>query len=179
MKYYYTNILHFWFREIPESKWWKKDPDFDELIRRRYAKVHRAATQGELHPWRQTPEGSLAEILILDQFSRQIYRDQALAFAYDGIALCLAQEMRSKGWDQKLTDSQKLFCYLPFMHSESKVIHQQAIEIFKEYGKSIDFEQRHADIIFKFGRYPHRNQALGRKSTPAEIEFLKTPGSSF
>jgi len=125
------------------------------------------------------PEGRLAEILVLDQFSRHIHRDTPGAFAQDPMALALAQEAVALGIDQDLEKSRRHFLYMPYMHSESLVIHDRALELFEALGVAVDFEIRHRDIIERFGRYPHRNETLGRKSTAEEIEFLKQPGSSF
>lgn len=177
----FQKVIHFWFEEIDQSFWFKKSPHFDELIRRRFSHLHQAASFGELNSWRECAHGRLAEIILLDQFSRNMYRDTPNAFAYDTMALTLAQEaIRSKS-DQALSKSEKLFIYMPFMHSESKRIHQQAVEIFKNYGnaENLKFELAHKEIIDRFGRYPHRNKILGRISTAEELEFLQQPNSSF
>jgi uncharacterized protein (DUF924 family) len=123
----------------------------------------------------------LAEIIIIDQFSRNIYRNTPQAFVYDPIALVLAQNMVQYKLDLQLTPVMRSFVYLPFMHSESRLIHQQAEKIYQQLAVegSLDFELKHKAIIDRFGRYPHRNTILGRESTPEEIEFLKTDGSSF
>lgn len=177
----HIEILKFWFEEIDESKWWAKDDAFDQLLRDKYAKLHAAAAQGEFYEWRSTAEGRLAEVIILDQFSRNIYRNTPQAFAYDGQALMLAQEAIRAGADQALTPSKRSFFYLPFMHSESSKIHEVAVQLYKAngIGANLDFEIKHKAIIDIFGRYPHRNAILGRESTPEEIEFLKQPGSGF
>jgi uncharacterized protein (DUF924 family) len=123
----------------------------------------------------------LAEIIVLDQFSRNMFRDTAMGFAQDGLALVLAQEAVSQGVDQELSLTQRAFLYMPFMHSESLVIHDLAVKFFSQQGMegNLDFEFRHKAIIEQFGRYPHRNAVLGRQSTPEELEFLKQPGSAF
>ena len=139
------------------------------------------AVQCELFDWRATPGGRLAEILVLDQFSRNIHRDREGAFAGDGIALALAQEAVSIGADQALPVDRRTFLYLPYMHSESAAIHEVAVSLFATPGleQNYQFELMHKAIIDRFGRYPHRNAALGRESTPEELAFLQTPGSSF
>lgn len=177
----YEQIIHFWFSEIEPKSWWLKDPQFDELLRTRFASFHKAAAQAELSPWRRSPEGSLAEIIILDQFSRNMFRGQPQAFAYDGMALVLAQESIHRQDDTKLTGAMRSFLYMPFMHSESKLIHQKAVELFSQPGleSNLEFELKHKVIIDHFGRYPHRNQILNRPSTPEEVEFLKQPNSRF
>ena len=131
--------------------------------------------------WRREPEGRLAEILVLDQFSRNMYRGTALAFASDTLALALAQEAVAVGADLALPQMRRLFVYMPYMHSESRAIHQVAEPLFRERAAqdNYDFELRHKAIIDRFGRYPHRNEALGRRSTPEELAFLAQPGSRF
>jgi len=177
----YQDILHFWFEEIEPKQIWIKDPDFDQLIINRFSEVYAKATRCELYEWRKHPEGRLAEIIVLDQFSRNMFRDSAQAFAFDSLALCLAQQAIAVEDDQKIETSRRGFMYLPFMHSESREIHQQALKIYQEFGEqgSLEFEIKHKVIIDKFGRYPHRNKALGRESTQDEIQFLTQPGSGF
>lgn len=177
----YREIIEFWFAQIDPKQWWQKDETFDRLISDRFNPIHHQATLCELYPWRAEPLGRLAEIIILDQFSRNIYRNQALAFAFDSLALALAQEAIACQIQQSLTLEQKSFLYLPFMHSESLQIHERAVELFSEPGleSNLKFEYKHKEIIERFGRYPHRNHLLGRLSTPEETEFLKQPGSSF
>jgi uncharacterized protein (DUF924 family) len=176
-----NDVLTFWFEEIEPSQWWVKDPEFDQLIKNRFLSVHQQANIGELYDWRSTPKGRLAEVIVLDQFSRNMYRDTARAFASDSLALVLAQEAIQAGDDKKLTEVERSFLYMPFMHSESIKIHFISVNLFEslENEKNLNFELRHKDIIEQFGRYPHRNVILGRESTAEEIEFLSKPGSSF
>ena len=176
-----TNVNRFWFEEIDPKQWWVKDETFDALVRTRFEATHRAASWGELFAWRDTAEGRLAEIVVLDQFSRNMYRDTPRAFAFDALALVLAQEAVARGVDRELPPPRRAFLYLPYMHSESPLIHEQAIPLFSQSGleHNLEFELKHKHIIERFGRYPHRNAVLGRVSTPEEIEFLKQPGSSF
>jgi uncharacterized protein (DUF924 family) len=175
------DILHFWFEEIDHGLWWKKDESFDQLAIDRFSYIHNKAIQGELFEWRLTPKGSLAEIIILDQFSRNMFRDTARAFAYDGMALVLSQEAISAEFDRELNPIENSFLFMPFMHSESALIHVLALALYKRNGiqNNLDFEIKHKEIIDRFGRYPHRNTILGRESTADEIAFLKEPGSSF
>lgn len=175
------DVLDFWFRETPEALWWEKNPAFDRRLTLRFSALHQAASRGELWAWRRDIHGRLAEILVLDQFSRQIYRDQAAAFACDAMALALAQEAVSSGEAVELQPRLRAFLYLPFMHSESLIVHELAAPLFAEAGleNTQAFEQRHLAILQRFGRYPHRNIILGRDSTAEEITFLQTPGSSF
>jgi len=177
----YTQVINFWFDEIEPAMRWKKDDSFDALLVERFSEIHTRACQCELYEWRRDPQGRLAEIIVLDQFSRNMFRDSALAFANDTMALSLSQEAIACGADQALTAEQRSFLYMPFMHSESLAIHEIAVELFSSNGipANLDFELRHKKIIERFGRYPHRNNVLGRQSTAEELEFLTGPGSSF
>jgi uncharacterized protein (DUF924 family) len=177
----YQAILDFWLSETDPKQWWAKDIEFDRLVTERFQSTHDAAVKGELFAWRETPKGRLAEILVLDQFSRNIYRDSPSAFAFDAQALVLAQEAIRANAQQKLPAKQKAFLYMPFMHSESNIIHDIALKLFSEPGleHNLKFELKHKAIIDRFGRYPHRNAILGRESTEEEIAFLKQPESSF
>ena len=175
------DILNFWFKEIPLTAWFRKDPKFDQTLRERFLTVLQSAARGELATWRTDIHGRLAEILVLDQFSRNIYRDKPQSFAQDPLAVQLAREALKDAGHDTLPAAQKSFLYMPFMHSESLVDHVLAVQLFSQPGLegNLDFELRHKAIIEKFGRYPHRNWILGRPSTPQEVEFLKQPGSGF
>ena len=177
----YQQVLQFWFGECTAAQWWSADPDFDALIRARFAPLHQQAVAGELHAWRSGARGRLAEIIVLDQFSRNLYRDLPAAFAADAMALALAQETVAAGLDAQLPDAQRPFLYMPYMHSESAYIHVQAQSLFAAAGNAatLKFELKHKAIIDRFGRYPHRNAILGRPSTAEELAFLAMPGSSF
>ncbi|MBN2426881.1 MAG: DUF924 domain-containing protein [Deltaproteobacteria bacterium] len=179
--YDFRDIITFWFEETGPGDWWKGDPHFDHLIKNRFLGVHAAACRCELFRWREKPLGRLAEILLLDQFSRHIHRGTPASFAFDPMALALAQEAIRMGVQEHFSPPQKAFLYMPFMHSESSLIHEIAGKLFVEPGleRQLQFELRHKAIIDRFGRYPHRNQTLGRESTPEEREFLTQPGSSF
>ncbi len=176
------NRIHdFWFKEISPAQHWKVDPAFDQCIRERFSPLHEVATRCELYAWRGEPLGRLAEIILLDQFSRNMYRGTSAAFASDPLALALAQEAVAVGADAALPPKERVFLYMPYMHSESWVIHDEAVRLFEAIGieSNLDFELRHKTIIDRFGRYPHRNAILGRASTTEEVEFLAQPGSSF
>jgi uncharacterized protein (DUF924 family) len=177
----YSEILRFWFEEIDPAKWWAKDDAFDQLIRGRFSEVHARAMRCELFEWRAEAKGRLAEIIVLDQFSRNMFRGAPLSFAGDALALALAQEAVSAKADAALSATERSFLYLPFMHSESPKIHAVGLELYRKNGiqGNLDFEIRHKQIIERFGRYPHRNGIMGRQSTAEEIEFLKQPGSGF
>ena len=175
-------VLSFWFEEIEPKQWWVKDPEFDNRIRETFSETHQAAVAGELFSWRKTPEGRLAEVIVLDQFSRNMFREDPRAWQYDGISLILSQEAIACGDDQKLSDHKQLaFLYMPFMHSESRLIHEESIRLFSQPGleMNLDFAHKHKVIIDRFGRYPHRNADLGRESTAEELEFLQRSNSSF
>ncbi|WP_111412542.1 DUF924 family protein [Billgrantia lactosivorans] len=174
-------VIAFWFEELEPAQWFRKDTELDGTIRERFAALHGAAAAGELWGWRTTPRGRLAEILVLDQFSRNLYRDDPRAFAQDAMALALAQEVVARGCDLELEIDWRRFFYLPYMHSESLVIHDEALRLFDQPGleDNLRYEHLHRDILRRFGRYPHRNAILGRRSSEEELAFLEQPGSSF
>lgn len=174
-------VNQFWFEELSQKDWWKKSDELDSKIKKRFGELHKIAKEGGLEPFRQSPEARLAEIIVLDQFSRNIYRDKPEAFASDELALSLAKEAVASGDDMKLPQQKRLFVYMPYMHSESLEVHDEAVKLFEKLGleENLKYEHAHRDIIVRFGRYPHRNKILGRESTPEEVEFLEKPGSSF
>jgi uncharacterized protein (DUF924 family) len=176
------HVLSFWFQEISPKQWWTVDEAFDALLRERYGSLLEQAAQGELHAWRAGARGRLAEVIVLDQFSRNIHRGTARAFAQDPMALALAQEAVAGGALDQLQDPmERAFLLMPYMHSESGRIHEEAARLFEQWapGDNYRFELRHKAIVDRFGRYPHRNGIVGRASSDEEIEFLKQPGSSF
>jgi len=177
----HDDVLSFWFEEIEPKQWWSADPGFDELIRQRFLGLLQEAEAGELYEWRASARGRLAEIIVLDQFSRNVYRGTPRAFAQDPMALVLAQEAVAAGALRALQPVERGFLLLPYMHSESRKIHVVAEALYKEFApaENYDFELRHKVIVDRFGRYPHRNEILGRTSTPEELDFLKQPGSRF
>lgn len=174
-------VLSFWFEELTPAQWWKVDPSLDQAMAERFGELHQQAARCELWEWRAQPEGRLAEVIVLDQFSRNLHRGQPRAFEQDALALALAQTAVELEADLALTPQQRAFLYMPYMHSESARVHAQAVPLFRERTteSSHDFELRHQAIIERFGRYPHRNAILGRTSTAEELAFLATPGSSF
>lgn len=177
----YESVLEFWFEEIEPAQWWRKDAEFDQLIADRFGELHAQAARCELYRWREVAAGALAEVIVLDQFSRNIYRYQPGSLAQDPLALGLAQAAVARGLDRQLDQSQRAFLYMPYMHSESLAIHAVAMELYAALGNpsSLEFERKHQAIIQRFGRYPHRNAILGRSSTAEEQAFLSEPGSSF
>ncbi|WP_290889719.1 DUF924 family protein [Arenimonas sp.] len=174
-------ILAFWFEETAPARWWKVDPAFDDEVRARFGGVLQQAAAGECHAWRRDAKGRLAEVIVLDQFPRNIHRGRPAAFAQDAMALVLAQEAIAARALAALSPVERSFLLLPFMHSESRAIHAWAEALYREHAppENLDFELRHKAIIDRFGRYPHRNAILGRTSTPEETAFLAEPGSSF
>lgn len=174
-------VLRFWFEEVTPRQWFQKDLKFDQMLAQRFSELHRQAVACELYQWREEPRGRLAEVIVLDQFSRNIHRDSAEAFAHDSLALALAQEAVARGDDQPLRPIERSFLYMPYMHSESAKIHEWAEALFRANGleDNLKFELKHKEIIDRFGRYPHRNELLGRESTEEELAFLKQPGSGF
>ncbi len=182
----HSEVLTFWFDELQGKQRFEANDARDALIKKRFGGVQAQASKGELFSWRATAAGRLAEIVVLDQFSRNIHRGSATAFEQDGMALCLAQEAVAAKADEALPPGQRMFVYMPYMHSESLVVHDMALPLFeslakegKEFVMTLDFEHRHRTIVERFGRYPHRNAVLGRVSTAEEEAFLKEPGSSF
>lgn len=177
----HNEILDFWFGEIAPKQWWTADPELDKKIEERFHHILRQAKQGELFSWRKEAKGRLAEIIVLDQFSRNIYRHTPAAFAQDSMALVLAEEAVAARAYAALSPVERGFLFLPYMHSESKLIHVEAEILYREHALPYNykFELKHKAIIDRFGRYPHRNQILGRISSAEEIEFIKQPGSGF
>ena len=181
-------VLEFWFGKEPgpaRAEWFRKDLAFDAAIRRRFGELHAASARRELQAWRAAPESMLALVVILDQFSRNLYRDDARAFAQDADARECARQALGRGDDLALLPVQRQFLYMPFEHSEDLAEQERAVELmrsleaFEPTRGLTTWAIRHRDIVARFGRFPHRNAALGRASTAEEIEFLKQPGSGF
>jgi uncharacterized protein (DUF924 family) len=185
-------VLDFWFGEAgsplrgtARPEWFRKDPEFDATIRSRFLALHASAALGERERWRGERESLLALIVVLDQFSRNLYRDDPRAYAQDAAALAAAREMLSRGWDRALLPVQREFAYLPFEHAESieaqdiAVTLFSALEAYPETRGLSQWTQKHRAIIRRFGRFPHRNAVLGRESTAEESRFLLEPGSRF
>ncbi|MGO4927865.1 DUF924 family protein [Fundicoccus sp. Sow4_F4] len=176
------SVLDFWFDPANEALLFEKNDAFDKAIRDQFEDTWHAACQGLLYPWRSTIYGRLAEIIVLDQFSRNLMRDDARAFAQDPMAVVLSQEIIKHPDFRYLTPNEKAFALLPLEHSESAEIHEKLAEpLFKIYTDdyTYQYEVAHKEIIDRFGRYPHRNAILGRPSTQEEMDFLEQPGSHF
>lgn len=190
-------VLEFWFGKsaadyaTQKPKWFKQDDSYDEEIREKFGKDLEQAIEGQLDSWAGDPKSLLALIILFDQFSRNLYRGSGKAFAQDEKSAALVQLGVEKGFDKEFDLYQKWFFYMPLMHSEKLESQDLAIKKYEElvatapenekstFEGVLDYSHRHRDIIVRFGRFPHRNERVGRESTPEEIEFLKQPGSSF
>jgi len=176
-----SEILSVWFAPESRPKWFKPDDAFDAALRRRFEPALEKARADWLGAWLETPEPALAHIILLDQVPRNIYRGTPKAFAWDDLALDLADQAVKAGLDAKLGPEERQFLYMPFMHSERLADQERGVALFTALGleEPLDFMKRHRDVIARFGRFPHRNAILGRESTPEEMAFLEQPGSSF
>lgn len=171
-------VLAFWLAD--PARWWKKDPAFDAEVRDRFEALHAAIERGEREAWRASPRGALAYVIVLDQMSRNMYRGTARMFASDARALAAATEAIDRGFDQALPSAERGLLYMPLMHSEDLAVQERCVELFRALGNDqVSFAEQHRDIVRRFGRFPHRNELLGRPSTDEEREFLTQPGSSF
>jgi uncharacterized protein (DUF924 family) len=184
----WEEVLAFWFGAEPaasRAEWFRKDAAFDGAIRERFGALHEAASRRELEAWRASAESNLALVIVLDQFSRNLHRDTARAFAQDAHARECAAEALARGDDLGLRPVQRQFLYLPFEHSEDLRDQERALELFaslesfEETRGLLEWARRHHAVIARFGRFPHRNAAMARPSTAEEIAFLKQPGSGF
>jgi len=187
------DVVEFWFGAPGSAasaqfrpEWFTVDAAFDAQIRERFLPTWQRLHDGELETWRATPEGALAYVIVADQFPRNGFRGTAQAFASDDLALTAAQAIVAAGDDAQLSPLQRCFVYLPFEHAESLAMQDRSVALFKaltdanpELATVLDFAHRHRDVIVRFGRFPHRNAALGRESSDAERAFLREPGSSF
>ena len=175
------DILNFWFTETSPDSWFKKDTKFDFNLKERYGRVIADACSGRLDSWADNYDGCLALIILLDQFSRNIFRHSARAFSGDEMALALSLRCVDRGYLSATKPSHSQFMLMPMAHSEDLTIQDASLPLFKKYTSSltVSFANKHRNIIAQFGRFPHRNEALGRPNTPAEKIFLAKPGSSF
>jgi uncharacterized protein (DUF924 family) len=168
------DILHFWFAELSPKNWFRRDADVDAAIATRFANIYEELKGGVPDDWLTRPEGYLAAIIVLDQFPRNLFRDDARAFATDEAALNLSKRAIAQGLDDELTPKERSFLYMPFQHSEDPDDQARAIGLFTALGNpsNLDFALRHQAVIDRFGRFPHRNKALDRLSTAEEEAFL-------
>ena len=172
-------VLSFWFEETKPYQWYRRNDKFDADIARRFGALHEAAANGKLEVWRAHPRYSLSLILILDQFSRNLYRDTPRAFAEDAHALGVAREALARHFDRLVDDKRRAFFYMPFMHAENLSVQEECVRLFKARlptTMNVPFAVEHRDIVKRFGRFPHRNDVFGRRSTPEEIAFLNHGG---
>ena len=183
----YRVVLDFWFGAPgslvygqSRAEWFKKSAAFDAQIRERFMPLYEEARSGALDGWRDSPLSLLALIIVCDQFSRNMFRDVPRAFESDAIALACAQQMIARRWDERLSTVERQFAYLPFEHAEEMVAQRESLRLFGTLSANLlDWARKHAVIIERFGRFPHRNAVLGRASTPEEIEFLQGPDARF
>ena len=184
----YREVLAFWFGDKPgrsRAEWFRKDAAFDERIRSGFGELHGQAAERRLESWRAERESMLALVVVLDQFSRNLFRDDGRAFAQDAYARECARQALAREDDRELAPVQRMFLYLPLEHSEDLADQERcvqlmgALEAFDETRGILVYAERHRAIVRRFGRFPHRNAALGRASTAEEAEFLKQPGSGF
>jgi uncharacterized protein (DUF924 family) len=171
-----ADVVAFW-REVGSKRWFEKDIALDDEIRQRFLVAHQAAANGKLTGWEQSAEGALALLILLDQFPRNMFRGEVRAFATDPLARAIASRAILNGFDGAMPDMSTFF-YLPFMHSEDLADQQRALAFYRVHGdaESLKFAESHADIIRRFGRFPHRNAILGRVTTPEERAFLDGGG---
>lgn len=181
-------ILDFWFGEPPpveRAVWFRKDPAFDAVIRDRFGAAIAAACAGAFGEWCHDPHGALARVVVLDQFTRNVYRGTAKAFSGDERALATSEDAIASGFDRLLNLYERWFLYMPFVHSEDRAAQERSVALFTALAAEtgldspLPWARRHAEAIGRFGRFPHRNAVLGRASTPEELAFLATPGSTF
>jgi uncharacterized protein (DUF924 family) len=171
-------IIDFWFVELKPADWWSAKPELDRVIAERFGETHVRLALGEGFSWRESSEGRLAEIIVLDQFSRQLFRGEARAFAQDGMALVLAQEAVAGGFDMRLPAERRAFLYMPFMHSESLLVHDSVQPLLAALGgEFLESAEGHLGVLRRFGRYPKRNIALGRSSTEEELAYIADSGN--
>jgi len=173
------DVLRFWFVEHGKDDWFGGKAEFDAELAEQFAETHAQVARAEAWQWRRTPEGRLAEIIVLDQFSRQLHRGEPEAFAQDKMATALAQEAVAAGADEQIAMDRRMFLFMPFMHAESLVIQEEGVKHFEQFGPDmLKFMTGHRDCIGRFGRFPFRNKALGRQSTPDEVAYMKAQGDS-
>lgn len=174
----HQDVIDFWFVEHGPDDWFGGKPEFDTALADRFADLHPQVARGEAWAWRETPEGRLAEIVVLDQFSRQLHRGSAEAFAQDKMALVLAQEAISGGHDMAVPHDWAYFIYMPFMHAESLAMQDEGVRLFENFGNedALDYMVKHRETIARFGRFPFRNKALGRDSTAEEMAYMDEQG---
>ena len=174
-------VLDFWLLQIGPKKWFSRDDDLDDEIRIKFLALHTKAAAGALKSWRETAQGCLGEIILLDQFSRNLYRDDPRAFVSDSQAREILALALGRGFDTGMSAVEKRFLYMPLQHSENAADQERSVELFRtlEDDKTFEYTLRHQEIIARFGRFPHRNAALSRESSAEEIAFLREPNSSF
>jgi uncharacterized protein (DUF924 family) len=188
----FANVIDFWFGSAQSSvrgraraEWFRKNPAFDAEIKARFLTCHEEAAAGRLSAWEATPYAALALVIVLDQFPRNMFRGGARAFDTDALALAVSRRLLDRGFDRVYLPVERSFAYLPFEHCEELAVQRRSLVLFGSlaphpgYESVIEYARRHYEIVLRFGRFPHRNELLGRPSTAEEIEFLREPGSGF
>lgn len=171
------DIVGFWFAKSAQALWFNATPEFDQDLRERFLTTYRAAAAGQLADWEHTPTGALALTIVLDQFPLNMFRGQPESFATEATARAVADRAIARGFDERLTPSERMFLYLPFMHSETLADQERSVQLFEPLGlkESLYFACHHRDLIGRFGRFPHRNAILGRNNTDEELAYLASP----
>lgn len=185
------DVLDFWFDAARQTHWFEKSDAFDAQVRGRFGALHQQAVDGELDSWTLEPEGWLALLIVLDQFSRNLYRDNAYAYTADAKVRNIVLPGLARGDDRRLSALQRVFAYLPLEHAEDLALQHRAVELFAQLCESappderpmylnfLGYARRHRDVIARFGRFPHRNQVMGRVSTESELAYLSQPSAGF
>jgi len=171
-------VLDFWYKELEPKQWWVRDDAVDRVIIERFSALYKQVADAIPENWLKTPRGRLAAVIVLDQFPRNMFRGSAKTFGTDAVALALVEDMIDAGLDKELTQAECSFLYMPFQHSEERGVQARSVALFEALGdaEQLDFAVKHKFIIDRFGRFPHRNEILGRESSNEELEFLKEPG---
>jgi uncharacterized protein (DUF924 family) len=174
-----ADIIRFWFSDTDRRLWFRSTPAFDALIRTRFSALWRAARDTRLTHWEDSPDGALALVIVLDQFPLHMFRNEPASFATEAAARQVADAAIGRGFDQRMTGAQKAFLYLPFMHSEHLPDQERAVSLFEAAGleENLRWARHHRDIVRRFGRFPHRNNILGRPATAEEVRWLESPGA--
>jgi uncharacterized protein (DUF924 family) len=170
------DLLHFWFSPASRARWFDSTPGFDRLVAERFLPLWESAARGELAPWEASDEGALALTIVLDQLPLHLFRGRAEAFATEAAARAVARRALARGADRRVAPERRGFFYLPFMHSESLADQDLAVALYEDAGleEGLRWARHHRELIRRFGRFPHRNTALGRDSTPAERDYLQS-----
>ena len=169
-----SDVIKYWFSEKSRQHWFSSTPEIDNEIKRRYETLWMSAASGELDDWQDSPQGCLALIIVLDQFPLNMFRGKSKGFQTEKIAVEVALKAIDNGFDENLNTEELLFLFMPLMHSENLEHQNMQVKLFEKYDFNDEYSKHHRNIVKKFGRFPHRNDILGRKSTPDEVEYLRS-----